>query len=145
MTASKPTAHNRIVMLVTDSLETAVMCKGTFQNSGCELICESPIYAIQTQAVLGAALVIIDANLSHINRIQLCAELRGKSTCPILMLVPEYNGNQVIDVYNAGADECLLTPISPAFLVIKAISWLMRRRWVGDNACPIQVMSGFQA
>jgi len=38
------------------------------------------------------------------------------------------------DIYNIGVDECLLKPVSPAFLVVKAISWLLRKRWLGHEA-----------
>jgi hypothetical protein len=34
------------------------------------------------------------------------------------------------DIYNTGVDECLLKPVSPAFLVVKALSWFLRRRWL---------------
>jgi hypothetical protein len=59
----------------------------------------------------------------------------------ILLLVSDYNSSQMLDIYNVGVDECLLKPVSPAFLMVKAISWFLRRRWLGQDSSVPEVYS----
>jgi len=40
----------------------------------------------------------------------------------------------MIDIYNIGVDECLLKPVNPAFLVVKGITWLFRKRWLESDS-----------
>jgi hypothetical protein len=47
----------------------------------------------------------------------------------------------MLDIYNVGVDECLLKPVSPAFLMVKAISWFLRRRWLGQDSSVPEVYS----
>jgi hypothetical protein len=38
------------------------------------------------------------------------------------------------NIFNIGVDECLLKPVSPAFLVVKALSWYLRKRWLEQDS-----------
>jgi DNA-binding response OmpR family regulator len=50
--------------------------------------------------------------------------LRSASRGPILMLVSADTVQEVVEANQAGADECLVKPVNPAVLVIKAMAWL---------------------
>jgi len=120
--------YDYVIMVVTDKPESFTRFEIAFQGRDCAVIYEIPKHASQTQHVIAPALVIIDAVLSHAGRVELCAQLHARSKCPILVLLSEYDSDQVIDVYNAGVNECLLKPVSPAFVVVKALSLLMHQR-----------------
>ena len=128
-----PTAV-QVVLFVSNQTDAPVMWKTSFQDTGFTTVLETPENALQTCKVVDPALNIVDTNLSHAKRLEFCATLRSVASGPILLLVPDYDSKQMADIYNIGVDECLLKPISPAFLVVKAISWLLRRRWLGNDS-----------
>lgn len=124
----------QVVLFVSDQTDAPVMWKTSFQDTGFTTVLEIPENALQTCKVVDPALNIVDTNLSHAKRLEFCTALRSVASGPILLLVPDYDSKQMADIYNIGVDECLLKPISPAFLVVKAISWLLRRRWLGNDS-----------
>jgi DNA-binding response OmpR family regulator len=128
-----PTAV-QVVLFVSDQTGAPVSWNTSFQDTGFTTVLETPENALQTCKVVDPALSVVDTNLSHAKRLEFCTALRTVASGPILLLVPDYDSKQMADIYNIGVDECLLKPISPAFLVIKAISWLLRRRWLGHDS-----------
>jgi DNA-binding response OmpR family regulator len=62
--------------------------------------------------------------LSKSERTRLLNGLRAASRGPILMLVTADTVQEVVEANQAGADECLVKPVNPAVLVIKAMAWL---------------------
>lgn len=123
-----------VVLIISDQSDVSALWKSLFEQKGCMTVQELPENALLTCKVIGPSLIVIDAHLSHADRLMLCSKLRSMSASPILLLVSEYTGSQIVDIYNAGVDECLLKPVSPAFVVVKAMSWLLRNRWIRFKA-----------
>jgi DNA-binding response OmpR family regulator len=73
-------------------------------------------------------LVIIDVNASHQERIALCKKFRSLSSSPVLLFLPSNNEAEILEAYNAGVDECVIKPISPAIFLAKIAAW-SRRSW----------------
>jgi DNA-binding response OmpR family regulator len=128
-----PTAI-QVVLIISDPAGTPVLWETTFKEKGFTTVLETPENALHTCKVVDPVLTVVDVNLPHTMRLEFCSRLRTVASGPILLLVPDYNGNQMTEIYNVGVDECLLKPISPAFLMVKSISWLLRRRWLGYDA-----------
>lgn len=124
----------RVVLFILDQNDAPGLWETTFQEKGFTTVREKPDNALQTCRVVGPALTVVDVNLTHEKRLAFCSKLRSVASGPIILLVPDYDGNKLNDIYDVGVDECLLKPVSPAFLVIKAVSWLLRRRWLGYDA-----------
>lgn len=120
----------QVVLIISDQPDSVTLWETSFQEKGFTTVCETDENALQTCRVIDPALIVIDTHLPHAKRLEFCSELRAAASGPILLLVSDYNGNHMLDFYNAGVDECLLKPVSPAFLVVKAISWFLRRRWI---------------
>jgi DNA-binding response OmpR family regulator len=120
----------QVVLIILDQPDATMLWESSFQETGFTTVCETHENALQTCRVVDPALVVIDTHLPHAKRLEFCSELRSIASGPILLLVPDCNGNQMIDFYNIGVDECLLKPVSPTFLAVKAICWLLRRRWL---------------
>ena len=133
----------QVVLAVSDQGKFSTMWEAMLQQKGCVIIQEDPDYALETCHVIDPTLIVIDTHLSHIERLVLCSKLRTISSKPIILLVDESISSHMIDFYNAGVDECLLKPVSPAFLVIKAMSWLLRSRWLDYSyeLLPVQTIS----
>jgi len=124
----------RVVLFISDQDDVPRLWEATFQEKGFTTICERPEDAFQTCKVVDPILNVVDVNLTHEKRLTFCSSLRSVASGPILLLVPDYDSNKMNDIYDTGVDECLLKPVSPTFLVIKAVSWLLRRRWLGQDA-----------
>ncbi len=50
--------------------------------------------------------------------------LRSASRGPILMLITANTVDEIVEANQEGADECLVKPVNPAVLVVKAMAWL---------------------
>lgn len=137
MFVPKPTNSLRAVQVVLFILDQSII-SGTwetiFQDKGFTTIREEPEDALQTCRVVDPAITVVDINLAHEKCLTFCSQLRTVASGPILLLVPDYDGIKLKDIYDIGVDECLLKLINPAFLVIKAASWLLRKRWLGHDA-----------
>jgi DNA-binding response OmpR family regulator len=123
----------QVVLIVSDQADTPLLWETPFQEKGFTTVHETYENAIKTCKIVDPALVVIDTHLPHAKRLEFCSKLRAVASGPILLLVSEYNSSQVVDIYNIGIDECLLKPVSPAFLVVKALSWFLRRRWLEQD------------
>ncbi len=73
-------------------------------------------------------LIVIDINVSHSQRMDLCRKYRALTSCPILLFVPTNNENEMLEAYQTGVDECVVKPISPAIFLAKIMAWT-RRSW----------------
>ena len=131
----------QVVLIISDQTDAPVVWETTFQEKGFTTVRETHENALRTCRVVDPALIVIDTHLPHIKRLDFCAKLRAATSGPILLLVPDYNSSQMIEIYNIGVDECLLKPVSPAFIVLKAISWFLRRRWLENDSNVPQVLT----
>ncbi|MGB7874206.1 MAG: hypothetical protein WBL25_07470 [Anaerolineales bacterium] len=124
----------QVVLLILDQNDASGLWETTFQEKGFTTVREMPENAFQTCRVVDPVLNVVDIELTHEKRLAFCSKLRSVASGPIILLIPDYHGIKLNDIYDIGVDECVLKPISPAFLVIKAVSWLLRRRWLGFDA-----------
>jgi DNA-binding response OmpR family regulator len=89
------------------------------------VLCESNIpNALQGARLVGPSLMLVDMQLTGKERASLLKELREASRGPIIMLVSANTAQDVFEANAAGADECLIKPVNPAVLVVKAMAWL---------------------
>lgn len=73
-------------------------------------------------------LIVIDIGPDVSQSINLCKRLREESVTPILVLSNWSDESHLLEVYQAGADECVAKPVSPALFLAKVTAWL-RRAW----------------
>ncbi len=73
-----------------------------------------------------AALVILDIMMPHVDGWQVCREIRKTSTVPIILLTARAEEFDQLTGFEAGADEYVTKPFSPAVLV-KRVNALIRR------------------
>ena len=86
-------------------------------------------------------LVVIDVDVSHQDRMDLYKRFRAVSVAPILLFLPAYHEIEILEAYEAGVDEVVIKPISPAIFLAKIMVW-MRRSWMVPTAELIQVKAG---
>lgn len=73
-------------------------------------------------------LIVIDMHSREFDGISLVRQLRENGIVPILLLTPWSNETHVLEAYQAGVDECVIKPVSPALFQVKVKAHL-RRTW----------------
>jgi DNA-binding response OmpR family regulator len=91
-----------------------------------------PIMANTTQQAVNMIedtppdVVVIDVTARNVNGVQICQSMREMMAAPIIFLTPINNETHMLEAYQAGADECIIKPISPALFIAKIKVWLHR-------------------
>jgi DNA-binding response OmpR family regulator len=68
--------------------------------------------------------MLVDMKLPKHKRDSLLGELRHASRGPIILITSANTVDEVMEANQAGADECLIKPVNPAVLIVKAMAWL---------------------
>jgi DNA-binding response OmpR family regulator len=71
-------------------------------------------------------LMVVDVTSREVSGIQICQDLRQHANAPLLLLTPIHNETHTLEAYQAGADDCIIKPISPALFFAKIKVWLHR-------------------
>lgn len=113
------------VLIVSDQPENVAIWETLFTQRNCVVLSESKISdALQSARLLGPSLMLVDMSLSKPDRKLLLHGLREASRGPILMLITANTVDEIVEANQEGADECLVKPVNPAVLVVKAMAWL---------------------
>lgn len=70
------------------------------------------------------ALTIFDLQLPNSKIHDLCLKLRPICQNPILLFLPAYDENLILEYYDTGIDDCVVKPISPVVFYAKVKAWL---------------------
>ena len=113
------------VLIISDQPENVRVWDGPFNQRNCIVLSESNVSnALQSARLVGPSLMLVDINLSKPDRTALLNGLRAASRGPILMLISANTVDEILEANQAGADECLVKPVNPAVLIVKAMAWL---------------------
>lgn len=113
------------LLIISDQSENIAIWDALFSQRNCIVLSESNIAdALQSAQLVSPSLMLIDMNLSKSDRLDLLAGLRSASRGPILMLIAANTIDEIVEANQEGADECLVKPVNPAVLVVKAMAWL---------------------
>ena len=113
------------VLIVSDQPENIAIWDTLFSQKNCIVLSESNVAnALQSARLIGPSLMLVDMNVSRPDRTFLLNGLRATSRGPILMLITANTVDEIVEANQEGADECLVKPVNPAVLVVKAMAWL---------------------
>jgi len=113
------------VLIISDRPENVAIWDALFSQRNCIVLSESNVSdALQSARLVGPSLMLIDIKLPKSERLSLIAGLRSASRGPILMLISANTVDEIVEANQEGADECLVKPVNPAVLVVKAMAWL---------------------
>jgi DNA-binding response OmpR family regulator len=113
------------VLIISDQPENIAAWDALFGQRNCIVLSEANIPdALQSARLVGPSLMLIDMRLSKPERASLLNGLRTASRGPILMLINANTVDDIVEATHDGADECLVKPVHPAVLVVKAMAWL---------------------
>ena len=88
-------------------------------------------------------LMVVDVTSRNVSGIQMCHDLRERVNVPLLLLTPINNESHTLEAYHAGADDCIIKPISPALFLAKAKVWLHRSRTVQVESLDKLTIGGY--
>ena len=113
------------VLIASDHPENISALETLFQQRNCIVLSETTVSnALQTARLVGPSLMLVDMKLSKQKRDSMLKELRAASRGPIILLASANTVDEVLEANQAGADECLVKPVNPAVLIVKAMAWL---------------------
>ena len=113
------------VLIVSDQPENVAIWDALFSQRNCMVLSESNVSnALQSARLVGPSLMLVDLRLPKSERLGLLSGLRSASRGPILMLINANTVDEIVEANQEGADECLVKPVNPAVLVVKAMAWL---------------------
>ena len=113
------------VLIVSDQPDEVAVWGTLFSQRNCVVLSETKLAdALQSARLIGPSLMLVDMNLSKADRALLLNGLRSASRGPILMLIHATTVDEIVEANQEGADECLVKPVNPAVLVVKAMAWL---------------------
>ena len=129
-----------IVLIISDQPDTAASWNTLFTQRNCIVLVESEVSdAIQSARLIDPSLVVIDVQLPKAQRAALLKQLRATCRGHILMLISANTVDEIIEANRLGADECLVKPVNPAVLIVKAMAWLGHGHRIDRLSTPISV------
>jgi two-component system KDP operon response regulator KdpE len=126
---SNQTGIKAKVLVICDDFDSArtwgyILKEKNIENT----LLSSPAEALEVWSELIPDLVVIDMYFSEFDGISLVREIRQQGVVPILLLTPNNNETHILEAYQAGVDECVGKPISPALFLVK-VKACLRRSW----------------
>ncbi|HEY5729612.1 MAG TPA: response regulator [Anaerolineales bacterium] len=113
------------ILIASDQPQNIFVLETLFQQRNCIVLSETNVAnTLQTARLVGPSLMLVDMKLSQEKRNGLLKELRLASRGPIILMTSASTVEEVLEANKAGADECLVKPVNPAVLIVKAMAWL---------------------
>jgi len=117
------------VLLISDDYSTArIWCHILNEKNIDATLLGSPEEALQVWSDTIPDLIVIDTYAREFDSIGLVRQLREQGVVPIILLTAINNETYILEAYQAGVDECVVKPVSPALFQVKVKAWL-RRSW----------------
>lgn len=114
------------ILLVSNLQTTSPLWTFNISQSRWDITLEShPAKAVERWAELLPDLIVCDIDSASVS-IETVTKLREQAVLPILLLTSNHAQTFILDVYDAGVDECILKPIEPALIEVKLKAWLRR-------------------
>jgi len=135
--------QNAKVLLVCDDPVNRSAWTSCLESQRIQVVrADSSDQALQQWADEIPDLALIDLFDARQSGLALCASLRELAVIPILVFLPSYDEQLVLQCYRAGADETVVKPLSPAVFCAKVSAWLRRSRSVPVNGLSDVEQSG---
>lgn len=115
------------VLIICDQSDIAPLLGYMLRKKGLNVSIENSIPHVINHTIAPLPdLVLIDVNASHSKQIKLIQEYRALMPNPILLFLPAHHEVKILEAYQAGVDECIVKPVSPAILLAKVNVWARR-------------------
>jgi DNA-binding response OmpR family regulator len=130
------------VFVICNQTDTASVWGYILREKGiCVVLETNAEKAIERYYVEAPDLAVIDVDIAKKSPLELCHKFREISVAPILVLLPAYHENQILEAYGCGVDDVIIKPVSPAIFLAKILAW-GRRSWTVPVASLDHVLAG---
>jgi DNA-binding response OmpR family regulator len=134
--------HTPKIFVICNQPDTAPVWGYILRKDGLVVVLEKSVEkALDHWSIEIPDLTVIDMDITHQSPGEFCRTVRSVSVAPILLILPAYNEQQILDAYQSGADDVVIKPISPAVFLAKIKTWL-KRSWTVSIDGLGQVYSG---
>jgi DNA-binding response OmpR family regulator len=124
-----PAGKKLKILIISDEPATATIWGYSLTQVGLEVTLIALTDAImETWETEIPDLIIIEDFNEEMGELDVCKMLRDVTAVPILFLTTKLSENFQLDVYKAGADECIPFPITPRLFQAKVNAWLRQTR-----------------
>lgn len=123
--------HVAKIFVVCNQRDTAPVWGYILRQQGLVVLLETSLEkAIDRWSVEMPDLVVLDLAVEHQERMEIYRRFRAVSESPILLFLPAYHETEVLEAYQAGADDVVVKPVSPPIFLAKIMAWVRRSRTV---------------
>jgi len=115
------------IMIVCDEPTTSRVWGMLLTDLHCQPIITNTIsHALTALEESAPDLIVVDVTSRDVNGVQICKTLREHVVAPMLFFTPINNETHMLEAYQAGVDDCIIKPVSPAIFLAKVKVWLHR-------------------
>jgi DNA-binding response OmpR family regulator len=119
--------HTPKIFVICNQTDTAPVWGYILRKDGLIVVLEKSVdNALEHWSKEIPDLTVIDMDDPHQKPVELCQMIRTVSVAPILLLLPRYDEVQVLEAYQAGVDDVVVKPVSPAVFLAKIRAWVNR-------------------
>ncbi|HKG53558.1 MAG TPA: response regulator transcription factor [Anaerolineales bacterium] len=114
------------ILVVSDLQTTSPLWAFNVTQQHWDITLEShPNKATQRWAEVLPDLIVCDSDSESVS-LELVTKLREEAVLPILLFTSNHSDQFLLEIYEAGVDECVLKPIHPLLFEAKIKAWLRR-------------------
>lgn len=121
-------ARAKVLLVSDDYISAHLWCNLLSEMNIDTTLLSSPGEALSAWLELIPDLIVVDMYSSEFDGVDLVRQMREQGVVPIMLLTAINNETHFLEAYQAGVDECVVKPISPALFLAKVRAWL-RRSW----------------
>lgn len=134
------TQRKQTVLVVDDEPKILDVVKSFLENDGYRAVtAKNGTVALKLFESLKPDLVILDIMLPDVDGVELCRNIRKKSTAPIIMLTARVGEEDTVKCLDYGADDYVTKPFSPRALMGRVRAVL--RRYAGEGQLKAEILS----
>lgn len=112
------TEHIPKIFVLCDRNDTAPLWGYVVRQQGLVAILETDVEkAMDHWSAEIPDMVVIDLNNNRTDPLEVCRQFRAVSVAPVLLLLPTYHENQILEAYQYGVDDVIVKPVSPPVLM----------------------------
>ena len=123
--------ENRKIVVIDDESSVQEVVRAYLEKDGYQVfVAGNGADGLALAERVGPALIVLDLMLPDVSGEDVCAEIRGRSDVPILMLTAKASADERVAGLVSGADDYLVKPFSPRELVARVGAVLRRTQGV---------------
>jgi two-component system, OmpR family, KDP operon response regulator KdpE len=136
-----PNGQRPKVLLICDRLDELASWERSLPADRLDLIPAASVeQAFENWPDQNPDLIVVDVNDEQPDCSETCRQLRQEAAVPLVILFGRVDEDCLLRAYRAGADDCLVKPVSPQVFLAKVNAWL-RRSW----SLPVAVLPDLEA